>query len=127
MPFIAMAIGSGLGLVKSIGVDGPKEARQRKLAAKTAAYSPWTNLQPQAVQEADPLGNALQFGSTAAGLYGATQSMESDQALKNAALMQMKTGKGRPNIALSVGGQGGSPWSLGAQNKLPQMSFPSGY
>lgn len=63
MSFVAVAIGAGAGLVKSEAIDRPKEARERKLAAETQRNSPWTGLQAQPIHEADPMGNAVNFGT----------------------------------------------------------------
>lgn len=81
MPLIALGIGAGVGLLKSELIDRPREQRQRKTRAAEIRYSPWTGLTPsQQVQEADPLGSALQFGSTGAMLG---QSIESRDFNKN--------------------------------------------
>lgn len=81
MPLIALAIGAGVGILKSEFVDRPREQRQRKTRAAEIRYSPWTGLTPsQQVQEADPLGSAMQFGSTGAMLG---QSIESRDFNKN--------------------------------------------
>ena len=63
-----MTIGllAGAGLLKSELVDRPREERQRKQAAITARWSPWTGMAPGQIQEADPFGSALQGGLTGA-------------------------------------------------------------
>jgi hypothetical protein len=66
--FLPLAIGAGVGLLKSAIVDGPRAARQRKLAADTQRLSPWTGLKANDVQEVDPVGSALSFGATGAQL-----------------------------------------------------------
>ena len=70
MPFGGLLTGglAGAGLLKGLTIDKAKEDRQRKLAAETARYSPWTNMVPGAVNEADPFGSALQGGFTGAAL-----------------------------------------------------------
>ncbi len=81
MPLIALAIGAGVGILKSELVDRPREQRQRKTRAAEIRYSPWTGLTPsQQIQEADPLGSAMQFGSTGAMLG---QSIETRDFNKN--------------------------------------------
>lgn len=65
-PIIAAA--AVLGLLKSQLVDKPREAADRKLAAATTRYSPWTNLTAGSVQKADPIGTALSYGITGGGL-----------------------------------------------------------
>lgn len=68
MPFGGLLTGGmvAAGLGKSLLIDAPKADRQRKLAAETARYSPWTGMAPQQVEEADPIGSAMQFGTTGA-------------------------------------------------------------
>jgi hypothetical protein len=65
-PLTALMIGSAVGLGKSYLIDQPKEKRQRELAAKTQELSPWTGLRASGIEEADPFGSALQFGTTGA-------------------------------------------------------------
>lgn len=67
-PLTLGAIFGGGGLLKSLTLDRAKEDRQRKLAAETQRYSPWTGMQAQAIEEADPLGSTMQFGMTGASL-----------------------------------------------------------
>lgn len=65
-PLTLALIGGGAGLLKSELLDRPKEERQRKQAAITARWSPWTGMAPGQIQEADPFGSALQGGLTGA-------------------------------------------------------------
>ncbi len=74
-------IGAGVGALKSELFDKGKEARQRELAAQTALYSPWTGMQPQAVQEADTLGAALQGGLAGAQFGQAAEKAENEKEL----------------------------------------------
>ena len=67
MPW-GLAIGAIVGLAKNQLSDVPREKKQRALAAATQQYSPWTGLQAQPIQQADPFGNALQFGAAGAGI-----------------------------------------------------------
>lgn len=84
LPLLALAgIGAGGGLLKSFLSDQPRAERQRKLAAETARYSPWTGMNPQAVQEADPFGSALQFGTTGAMLGQGLQSQAANDKFGN--------------------------------------------
>jgi hypothetical protein len=59
---LPLLIGAGAGLLKSELIDRPQADRQRKLAATTAALSPWTGMTPEMPQEANPLGSMLQGG-----------------------------------------------------------------
>lgn len=66
MSWIAVGVAVGAAVLKTEAVDQPKENRQRKLAAATQRYSPWTGLEAQPIQEADLGGNILQYGMTGA-------------------------------------------------------------
>lgn len=69
MPMLA---GMGLGILKSEILDKPKEARERELAATTAALSPWTKMQPQNPAAAtSSLEGGLAGAQAAGGLGGA--------------------------------------------------------
>lgn len=68
-PLTLALLGAGLGVAKSELFDRPREARQRKAAAATAQWSPWTGMRPGAVQEADPFNAALQ-GALAGAVFG---------------------------------------------------------
>ena len=72
-PLTALMIGSAVGLGKSYLIDQPKEKRQRELAAKTQELSPWTGLKASGIEEADPFGSALQFGTTGAMMSAANK------------------------------------------------------
>lgn len=63
------------GVAKSELIDRPKEKRQRTLAAETQRNSPWTGMQANDVQEADPFGSALQGGA-----MGLTMGQSMDNA-----------------------------------------------
>lgn len=86
MPILAMAIGAGAGLLKSELVDRPKENRQRKLAAATQRYSPWTGLQAGQISEADPMGSAIAFGATGAQIGTGMEQHALNQKLGEKAL-----------------------------------------
>lgn len=73
----AILIGAGAGLLKSKLVDAPREERERELAAKTQLYSPWTGLKANPIQEADPLGSAMQ-GGIAGAQFGAGLQQQED-------------------------------------------------
>lgn len=50
------------GAAKSEVIDKPKEQRDRKLAAETIRWSPWTGMHPGPIQQADPAGSAVNWG-----------------------------------------------------------------
>lgn len=71
---IGLLAGTAMGLGKGF-LDKENEDRQRKLAAETARWSPWTGMSPQLPQSANVLGSTLQGAGTGA-MFG--------QGLKNA-------------------------------------------
>lgn len=79
---------AGAGLLKSEVIDKPQAKRDRELAAKTQALSPWTGMQANPVKEADPFGTALQFGATGAMM----NSNLNKSALDAAAADRLNTG-----------------------------------
>ena len=108
MFWLPMLAGAGLGLAKSAFIDKPQADKQRKLAAATAAYSPWTGMTPQMPKDVDYLGPALQAGMTGAMLGQSMQSAENatqlgklqQQYLENQnLLMQKQLGSGAINAA----------------------------
>lgn len=126
--WLPMAIGAGVGLAKSHFIDRPRADRQRQLAAQTAAYSPWTGMQPQQVQEADYLGPALQGGMTGAMLGQASATQGQQEQLTNLQsqymenqnkLMQQQLGGG----GLGAAGAGGM--NMGFRPIGPQV--PPGF
>lgn len=81
-----MVAAAAIGIAKSEFIDRPKEERQRKLAAETQRYSPWTGLQAGGVQEADPLGSALAFGATGAQISNGMQQQQINNKLAERAM-----------------------------------------
>lgn len=73
--------GMGAGLLKSELVDRPQADRQRKLAATTAALSPWTGMTPTMPQEANPLGSIMQGGLAGAQIGQAMQANPAAQTV----------------------------------------------
>jgi hypothetical protein len=65
-PITLAAILGATGLAKSELIDRPKEERQRKVAAETLRWSPWTGITPAGIKEADPFGSALQGAAVGA-------------------------------------------------------------
>ena len=84
--------GMGAGLLKSELVDKPQADRQRKLAATTAALSPWTGMTPTMPQEANPLGSMMQGGLAGAQLGQGLQSEKPDSLGAEAAASGNKPG-----------------------------------
>lgn len=139
-PLTMMAIMGAAGLLKSAAVDAPKEARQRKLAAETQRYSPWTGLTAGPIQEADHLGTGMQYGMTGAMLGQSMQDHKTQQMLqeKNAALMDSEIMRNNAQANASSGsikspdvvrGAGAgtpsiysqarkSPWDLGVNTRF---------
>ena len=88
MPFpLLLAIGGGLGLGKH-ALEAGAAARDRKLQAETARYSPWTGLKPQKTQDPNIFGNLLQGATVAsmAGGMGGAGDMAGDVASEAPAL-----------------------------------------
>lgn len=110
MPFTALAIGAGVGLLKSAVIDGPKANRERTLAAATQRFSPWTHLQAGPVQEADPLGSALTFGGAGASIGAAAKTADAQNALMGAQTGWLNRG-GSP-LAAAATSATGSPWGV---------------
>ena len=76
---MTIALLAGAGLAKSELVDRPREERQRQQAAITARWSPWTGMSPNAVQNADPFGSAIQGGLTGAMLSQNQQKIDNEK------------------------------------------------
>lgn len=101
--------------IGKIASDSGKESRDKKLAAETQRYSPWTGLQAQPVHYADPAGSAMQgFGSGVA-MHQGMQNAEMDQKLKDAQVGWMNRG-GSPQPFTGMSSANQSPWSLGDYN-----------
>lgn len=106
MAFLPLAIGAGIGLLKGMTVDRDKEDRERQLAAQTQKYSPWTHLTAGPIEQADPLGSALQFGGTAQALSQNFNNSQAQTAWLN---------------------RGGSPLATSALNNSSGMPAMSSY
>lgn len=105
---LSLLAGGGLGLAKGFLVDMPAADRQRKVAATEARYSPWTGIQPQQVQEANPMGSAMQGGMT-----GAMVGQGIQQTNNMNSLMASQKGLMDAQTAALQGGQGSA--ALAAQ------------
>lgn len=100
-----MTIGvmAGLGLAKSELVDRPREEEQRRRAAITARWSPWTGMAPGGIQTADPLGSAMEAGLTGAMLSQNQQKLDATKA-KDAAEANLAGGAGATSQTM--------PWQM---------------
>lgn len=105
MPWAALAIGAGIGLLKSQMVDAPKAERERALASATQRYSPWTHLQANPIHEADPFSSALQFGATGAMIGAGAKESELQEAMTK---RLNKGGSLTSNLTGVLGDEGGS-------------------
>lgn len=129
MVWLPLLAGAGIGLAKSLFVDKPQAEKQRKLAAATAAYSPWTGMTPQQPKDVDYLGPMLQGGMTGAmlGQAAATAGQQEQlaglqqQYLKNQnKLMQQQLGGGISNATTgSMLDSGGAGFGLGPMGPNP--------
>lgn len=128
MPFTALAIGAGAGLLKAELVDKPQADRQRKLAAATQRYSPWTGLQAQPVKEADPVGSALSFGATGAQLGAGYQDSMAKKKLMEAQASWLD--KNPYNFSTASTGVGSGMGSNVSNNALSGFNYnqnPTGF
>lgn len=66
--WIPLAIGAGAGLGKGL-LDQEEQDRQRKIAAVTARWSPWTGMQAQLPRGSNMLGSVLS-GAMAGAMMG---------------------------------------------------------
>lgn len=83
-PVTLALIGGGLGFAKGEFVDKPRERRQRAYAAEVMRYSPWTGMQAQLPQEADPMGSAMQGAMAGASFGQNMQTVDNQNALMKA-------------------------------------------
>jgi hypothetical protein len=90
-PLTLALVGAGVGLAKSELVDRPREAEQRRRAAITARWSPWTGMAPNAIQSADPFGSAIETGLTGA-VVGQNQQKIDNQKAKDMAELSLTGG-----------------------------------
>jgi len=91
-PLTMALVGAGVGLAKSELVDRPREAEQRRRAAITARWSPWTGMAPNAIQSADPFGSAIETGLTGA-VVGQNQQKIDNQKAKDLAELNLAGGQ----------------------------------
>ena len=108
-PFtISMLAGTGLGILKG-QKDRERENADRKVAAETARWSPWTGMQAQPVQRADQMGSVMQGGLQGAAFgqgleqRSAYQDWLAKQNVKSAADAQGITADNSPQYRISGG------------------------
>lgn len=91
MPLISAGIGAGVGLLQNQAGAGQR-AKQRTLAASTAAYSPWTGMKPQDVApgglQPAPSGMSSALQGGAAGM-AMGQNMQQSAGAQNLMQSQM--------------------------------------
>ena len=63
---IAAIVGAMMGAAKHYMADVPAEEADRKLAAETARYSPWTGMKPGQIKRANGVGTITQGAATGA-------------------------------------------------------------
>lgn len=80
----AMMAAAGVGLAKGELVDRPEADRKRMLASNTQRYAHLTGQQALPFEEADPIGNAVAFGTTAKGIEQRMADAKADNDLKQA-------------------------------------------
>lgn len=114
MPWVLPVAMAAAALVKSEAVDKPREDRQRKLAAATQRYSPWTGLKAGNIQEASPFSDMLQYGTQGAALGQSMDNASAQQGLMKAQSDWLKNG-GSPQsgAAMTNMGQGPTQYNAG--------------
>ncbi len=103
MPFTALAIGAGAGLLKNYAVDVPEANRQRQLAAATQRYSPWTGNKATAPQDPNVMGSLVSGGVQGAQLGAAIQNANAQSNWLNRG--------GSPQYTSQL--NWGNPWAQG--------------
>lgn len=114
MPWLALAMAVA-GAVKATTVDAAKEERQKKLAAETQKYSPWTGLKAGSIDYADPFGSALQGGMTGLQLQ---QGLDNSKAYQSAMA---------GNQAASFSPSNANKYGLGIDLGMTPNRAPSGW
>lgn len=128
---LGLGLGLGGGLLKSVVSDGPRREAQRRAQAETTRWSPWTGMvAPEPQTQFDPLGSALQFGTTGAmmqqGIEGAAKSDAFNEKLLNAYEQQSPAAQtfGAP-MGMGPVASGSSYGSM-LKSAYPQSSSPFG-
>lgn len=96
----------GTGLLKSETLDKDKANRQRNLKATQERYSGWTGRAPtQQVQEADPFGSALTYGTQGAAFGQGLQKSQAETDLLN----KMNKNEGPWGSSVNLGSSPSAP------------------
>ena len=107
IPLAMAGAGALLGYMKNEG-DEKIEAEDRRLAAETMRYSPWTGMRPGQIRQAN-LQNAMMQGAMSGGMMG----MNMNQMNQGNQLMDAQTNyyNSRAQAPQSVAySQGNNPW-----------------
>lgn len=104
-PITLAAIMAGAGFIKGETIDKKKEQKQAQLQAETTRWSPWTGMQGKDPKQADPLGQAMQYGFTGYSLGQNNEAFKKDQELKDKAIQDYKS----PNVNINTGSNMVSP------------------
>lgn len=120
-----IVIGLVAGAAQAVGNE-QKEAGQRYLAANTARFSPWTKMQPQPVQYANPVGDIA-----AGGLAGALYSQQNPSSADTGGYTP--SDPTLPNGGAAAGAQSGLQGAMGTpaydqamEEAEPKSSWSSG-
>lgn len=134
MPFpIALAVGAALGAAK-YEQDRKKAERQRETEGTVAAYSPWTGMQAQRVQDPDLLGSVLGGASAGAGMGQSVDAAGASDAMnaKQGGLIDAQTNYynglagSQQQGGYASAPQGGSAGAMGSKNPWMSMNQPYG-
>lgn len=122
MALAGLAIAAALAVAKDEFIDQPAANRKRKYEAATAAYSPWTHMQSQFVQDPN-VGNAILGGAGFGAAVGSQVARSNaDTDLEDSAAGALQTSSD-PSVN-SLGGQDMSN-QLGAQASNFSASQPA--
>jgi hypothetical protein len=99
----------GLGAANMVS-NMSKEQRQRKLAAETQRYSPWTNLRANQVEEANPAGDLAQTGASILGYQQAQEAADLRKQLTQAQIAALGRGTLQSTSSPMLAQQR-NPWS----------------
>jgi hypothetical protein len=120
MSWVGVGVAAATTIAKTTG-DAAKERSSKQLAAKTQEFSPWTKLQAQPVQYANPAGSLASGAATAFGVHQGLSAMNgaapaaagADAAATPGASFaaQQNASLGNPQFGIGVPGQTQNPWA----------------